>query len=190
MQTYTVSTITSRVLADTITPVSAYLRLREFFPSSVLLESSDYHAHQNSFSYIGCDVIAKIELQDGVITESFPDGSVERTKLEKGRGCLQKALEAFISRFQVAEDSSESPVINGLYGFLSYDAVEYMEDISLRSDVESAVRTPQMYYVLYRYVLAIDHYRNELYIQENICSPSSQRSSYDVFKLASKPDFS
>lgn len=189
MQKYKIKTRTKKVLADMLTPVSAFSRLREFFPSSVLLESSDYHTSHNSFSYIGCDILARIALKDGVLTEDFPDGSSASRKIEPGRGVLAAAMQSFFDRFE--EDSVQRPecVINGFFGFLSYDSVQYMDDICFSSQQDQKAAIPDIYYVLYRYVLAIDHFRNELHILENACEETEEKSNYDILKLASTPAF-
>ena len=75
MKTFSLYTHYKKILADTITPVSIYLKIRDKFPNSILLESSDYHASDNSFSYICCNPIASIQVNDGVISQTYPDGS-------------------------------------------------------------------------------------------------------------------
>ncbi len=75
MKRYTLQTEHKKILADTLTPVSVYLKIRDVFPHSLLLESSDYHANNNDFSYICCNPIASIELKNGVLNTHYPDGS-------------------------------------------------------------------------------------------------------------------
>jgi anthranilate synthase component I len=96
-----------KLLADTCTPVGLYLKLRDRYPNSILLESSDYHGGQNSFSYICCDPIATIRVENETIIELLPGGRKETpvTQTETVLGALQE----FITRFEVKTET-ESPV--------------------------------------------------------------------------------
>ena len=80
--TYKLKTHFKKILADTITPVSVYLKIRDRFPNSILLEGSDYHTNDNSFSYICCNPIASIKVENEIITQQFPDGAVEEIKID------------------------------------------------------------------------------------------------------------
>src|SRR4051812_36680616 len=93
-----------KLLADTFTPVSIYLKLRDKFPDSILLESSDYHGNENSFSFICCKPVAGITVDKGQITEQFPDGSKQGRELSlAGRASgVPDAITAFLSRFEIA----------------------------------------------------------------------------------------
>src|SRR5580692_1042197 len=82
MKKYKIITTQKKLLADTTTPVSIYLRLRDVFPNSLLLESSDYHSRENSLSYVCCEPISGLVLNDGALRKSYPDGSTE--KLQPG----------------------------------------------------------------------------------------------------------
>ena len=83
MKRFTLQTKHKKILADTLTPVSVYLRVRDVFPHSLLLESSDYHENNNDFSYICCNPIASIELKDGQLRTQFPDGTEEILQVDK-----------------------------------------------------------------------------------------------------------
>ena len=80
---YKLKTYSTKILADTITPVSVYLKVRDRFPNSILLESSDYRANDNTFSYICCNPIASINIQNEEITKQFPDGTKEQSSINK-----------------------------------------------------------------------------------------------------------
>src|SRR6056297_2588149 len=100
---YQLKTTYKKLLADTITPVSVYLKVRDKYPNSLLLESSDYHANDNSFSYICCNPIASIKIQNEVITEVFPDGSKKTTEITPGVNVPQQ-IQEFSKQFKT-EDS-------------------------------------------------------------------------------------
>ncbi|WP_345953902.1 anthranilate synthase component I family protein [Mucilaginibacter sp. PAMB04168] len=164
MQTFKITTTYKKLLADTTTPVSIYLRLRDIFPNSLLLESSDYHSRDNSMSYICCEPIAGVILTKGVLTQKFPDGSQQ--VLEQGQFNLVRQIDEFLKRFET-EALPLKIISNGLFGYFTHEAVEHYETIRLKK-VENDVRQiPEMQYHVYRYLIAIDHFKNELYIFEN-----------------------
>ena len=150
-----------KLLADTITPVSVYLKLRDRFPGSLLLESSDYHANRNSFSYICCNPVASIRLENERITERFPDGSKLSTPVSEGLD-LPGKVQQFAQKFEV-EDNGFRFINNGLFGYISYDGVRYFEKISIDKKAED-LRIPELFYAVYQNVIAINHSNNEAYI--------------------------
>ncbi len=162
MSKYKIHTTYKRLLADILTPVSVYLKLRDRFPNSILLESSDYHGAENSFSYICCSPMASIKAEGEVLTEAFPDGSVQHTPITKSINVPDR-LAAFAQRFDVERQQQFGFIHNGLFGYMSYDAVRYYEDlkIELRPD---RLQIPDLYYAVYRYIIAINHFTNEAYI--------------------------
>ena len=126
---YKLTTYHKKLLADTITPVSVYLRLRDYFPNSLLLESSDYHANDNSFSYICCNPIASIKVESEQITQQFPDGTESKETINKQTDVVE-ILDAFAKAFS-STPSSFKFINNGLFGYMSYDAVRYYEDLRI-----------------------------------------------------------
>ncbi|KQS23748.1 anthranilate synthase component I family protein [Dyadobacter sp. Leaf189] len=161
---YLITTRFKKLLADTLTPVSIYLKLRDRFVNTILLESSDYHGNENSFTYICCDPVASFKLNSGIVTQQFPDGKVTDYQLPNQKDAVQ-ALYAFAQSFQ-SEKSIFPFITNGLFGHMTYDAVTYFEDIEIQpASPETAI--DQIFYQVYRYVIAINHFKNELYIFEH-----------------------
>lgn len=168
---YLLKTYSKKLLADTLTPVSVYLRLRDKFPNSLLLESSDYHANDNSFSYICFNPIASIKVENETIFQKFPDGKSTiidlkspPSKLDLG-GCshnVPKILDEFAASFS-SEENHFKFINNGLFGFMAFDAVRYFEDIQL-SKKEENLEMPDLYYAVYQNIIAINHFNNEAYI--------------------------
>ncbi len=150
-----------KILADTITPVSVYLKIRDKFPNSLLLESSDYHANDNSFSYICCNPIASIKVENEVIIKNFPDGTIEEVKITNDI-LVADEIDAFSKQFAV-ENHEFKFITNGLFGFMSYDAVRYFENIKI-SKKEDSVAIPDIYYAVYQNIIAINHFKNEAYL--------------------------
>ncbi|AEE19960.1 anthranilate synthase component I family protein [Dokdonia sp. 4H-3-7-5] len=171
--TYKLKTSSKRLLADTITPVSVYLRLRDRFPNSLLLESSDYHANDNSFSYICCNPIASIEVGNGIITQQFPDGKSEEITVTDDTNVVG-VLDAFAKAFSSSKTAHKF-INNGLFGYLSYDSVQYFEDLKI-SKKEEDLNIPDIYYAVYQNIIAINHFNNEAHI---FCHNTSGESNIE-----------
>ena len=159
MKTFSLYTHYKKILADTITPVSIYLKIRDKFPNSILLESSDYHANDNSFSYICFNPIASIKVAGDTIEQNFPDGSILRNRTNN----VPKTIHKFTKRFKVNSDEDFKFINNGIFGYTAYDAVKYFEDISI-SKKPNSLDIPDIYYAVYQNIIAINHFKNEAYI--------------------------
>ncbi len=158
---YKLKTSFKKILADTITPVSVYLKIRDRFPNSILLESSDYHANDNSFSYICCNPIASIKVENETVLEQFPDGTSYETKIGKDSDVVA-IIHNFSRKFK-AENSDFKFINNGLFGYMAYDAVRYYEDVELNRK-EGTITIPDIYYAVYQNIIAINHFKSEAYI--------------------------
>jgi anthranilate synthase component 1 len=159
--TYVLKTTFKKILADTITPVSVYLKIRDKYPGSILLESSDYHANDNSFSYICFNPIASIEVKNQTVTRAFPDGTKSATPITKETD-IPKVLTDFSKKFE-SEKQDFKFITQGLFGFMTYDAVQFYEDIKI-SKKTGGLDLPELYYAVYQNVIAINHFNNEAYI--------------------------
>ncbi|WP_297691299.1 anthranilate synthase component I family protein [uncultured Eudoraea sp.] len=158
---YELKTYYKKILADTITPVSVYLKIRDKFPNSILLESSDYRANDNTFSYICSNPIASIKVKDEKITLLFPDKSVKEIAINNKNDVVD-IIHNFSQEFKT-ETNGFKFINNGLFGYMSYDAVRYFEDISI-SKKDGALDIPDIYYAVYQNIIAINHFKNEAYI--------------------------
>jgi len=164
MKSYTLKLKYKKILADTTTPVSMYLKLRDKFPQTMLLESSDYHGNQDIYSYICCKPIAGIKIDKGYFHEYYPDGTVNNIEIEKVN--VPNQITKFVNRFKV--DEKKFPFISsGIFGYTSYDAVRYFEDIKIKSFETDYRKIPDMQYHIYRFILVFNHFNNELTIIEN-----------------------
>lgn len=170
MKKITISTTCKKMLADVYTPVGIYLRLRDRFRDTVLLESTDNHAADNSFSFIGINAIAGIEITSSSSIEfKLPGQDPERTALTHTNQVPQ-LLWDFMQRFSVQPADKEASCAQGLYGYTSFDAVQFFDTVHFRDRAAAPApgSIPLMRYRLYQYVIAINHYKDELYICENI----------------------
>ncbi|RZJ79762.1 MAG: anthranilate synthase component I family protein [Flavobacterium sp.] len=150
-------------LADTTTPVSIYLRLRDVFPNTILLESSDYHSRENATSYVCAEPVAGILLQDGILSTYFPDG----TKESKTEFNLTAEISAFKERFNPINPVADKHISTGLFGYFTWNAVQHFEDITFTSATPDEEKIPVMQYHVYRYIIAIDHFKNEVTLVKN-----------------------
>lgn len=152
------------MLADVYTPVGIYLRLRDRFRDTILLESTDFHAGENSYSFIGINAIAGIEISNpGRLEYKLPAQQPEKIAITQPAS-VPALLEEFMQRFEVTAPA-KMPVAaaQGLFGYLCYDAVQFFDSVTIKKQSD----IPLMRYRLYQYVIAIDHFRDELYICEN-----------------------
>ena len=171
MQKFGIITRHKRLLADMLTPVGIFQRIRNHYAHSVILESADYHAMHNSFSYIACDEVASFQLDNDVVTQKFPDGTTAQFPLENRKDAVG-VLQDFAAKFE--NPKSDFPFItNGLFGHITYDSVEYFEDIEIQ-EKSAETSIPQILYRVYRYVIAINHFKDELYLFEHTYTPEGQ----------------
>ncbi|MDW5290479.1 anthranilate synthase component I family protein [Formosa sp. PL04] len=162
MKQFKLTTHYKKILADTITPVSIYLKIRDRFPNSLLLESSDYHANDNSFSYICCNPIASIKVQNETITQEYPNGEINSKPITE-RGMVTEEIHNFTKRFKTDDNEEFKFINNGIFGYIGYDAVRYFEDIDITKK-EEVLGIPDIYYAVYQNIIAINHFNNEAYI--------------------------
>lgn len=162
--TYNYQTVSSTILADLYTPVGVYLSLRGLYPQSALMESSDYHSHDTARSFIAIHPMASFAVSHGVAITFLPDGTVLRQPLDLDRKGVAKeqvaqALGDFLAAFHVEGEGRE---YCGVYGFTSFNAVRYFENIDVVDDTQPANDAPDMLYVMYRDLIVFDHYSNRI----------------------------
>ncbi|WP_299438013.1 anthranilate synthase component I family protein [uncultured Aquimarina sp.] len=182
---YTLTTHFKQILADTITPVSVYLKIRDRFPNSLLLESSDYRGNENSFSYICCNPIATIKIENETIYESFPDKTHKETAITHDTD-IPLIIEQFGRKFQTSKSDFKF-INNGLFGYISYDAVRYFEDITITKK-EDTLNIPDLQYSVYQNIIAINHFNNEAYIFAH-CYESEKSNVAEIESLLNVKNF-
>ena len=160
METFNYKTSSRTLLADLYTPVGIYMRLRDIYPQSALMESSDYHDSNNSHSFIGINPIASVAISHGEAICTFPNGDTTRHEVNRDYRS-DKAINAFISRFKV---EGEYASYCGLYGYTSFNAGRYFEDIAVKDTTMEKNDAPDMMYILYRDIIVFDHFNNKLTI--------------------------
>ena len=158
METFKFTTKSKTILADLYTPVGVYMRLRDLYPQSALMESSDYHDANNSRSFIGINPIASVAIGHGVATVSYPDGSTMTHEVNKDYRS-DKAIHALIDQIEVSGDDAKDC---GLFGYTSFNAVRYFEDIAVKDETQAKNDAPDLLYILYKVVIVFDHHNNQL----------------------------
>lgn len=167
MSRFNYTTKTRKILADLYTPVGVYMRLRDIYPQSALMESSDYHGSENSRSFIGVHPMASIAVGHGIVTVTYPDGKVEKQELPafgegKGEECklaISKAINDFVKSFHVEGEGKD---FCGLYGFTTFNAVRYFENIPVKDTTMEKNDAPDIYYIMYKDIIVFDHYNNTM----------------------------
>jgi anthranilate synthase component I len=168
MKKISIQTNCKKMLADVFTPVGIYLRVRDRFRDTVLLESTDHHAAENSYSFICINAIAGIEISSTKNIEfKLPGFPPEKEAVKNAAEVPQKVWD-FMQRFEVSGTGKEVRFAQGLYGYTTYDAVQFFDTISLSAGNSKQPAIPLMRYRLYQYVIAINHYKDELFICENV----------------------
>ena len=169
MRKIEINTSCRRMLADVFTPVGIYLRLRDRFRDTILLESTDHHSSENSYSFIGINAIAGIEISSKENIEfKLPGQKPEKVTL-KNSNEVPELLWNFMLKFDMKKsENRESKYAQGLFGYTTYDAVQFFETVRLTPHASRLTTDiPLMRYRLYQYVIAINHFKDELFICEN-----------------------
>lgn len=162
MKQYTYTTAYKTLLGDLHTPVTTYLKVRDLFPQSVLMESSDYHGVENNRSFIGLNPIASISISHGKATAKFPDGTQEVRDIDDHYR-VDQAISDFLTLFQV---EGEYAHYCGLYGYTTFNAVRYFEHIPVKDSISTINDAPDMLYILYKYLIVFHDFKHEMVLLE------------------------
>lgn len=172
MKKYKLGTTTRVIPADLETPVGIYLKIRDLYPQSALLESSDFHTVHNSVSFVGVDPIASFKVENETVTCTYPDGSVVEKPITEGVDVAEE-LKQYIASYDTDNDLTN----NGLFGYTAYDAVRYFESVKIQPKEACFDGLPEMLYVLYRFVIVVNHYKSQMTIIENLPDNCESRTA-------------
>ena len=168
--------VVRKILADTVTPVSIYLRLRTLYPKAILLESSDYHGNENAYSFISFNPVACFTVNNNEVTKELPGNKTEKFTLSEQRS-LDNELDAFSKTFNVDSGEIELPA-NGLFGYINFDAVQHFESIKFTTEKKEQYQIPEVKYCFYKYIVAIDHHKNTIHMIENLLEDEKSQMDY------------
>ena len=176
MKLFKYLTASRKVAGDLLTPVTAYLNVRDLYSQSVLMESSDYHGVENSKSFIAINPIATVSIAHGVGTMLFPDGTTLEHAICADYDAA-RLINEFLGHFSIEGDGSN---YCGLYGFTTFNAVRYFENISIKDETQKENDAADMQYTLFKSIAVFDHYSNELTLIELL--GEGEKSSLDKFE--------
>ena len=172
MKKIKIKVLSKRKLADVLTPVSLFLKLRDYFTEPMLLESNDFNSRENSYSFIGLEAIASIQVKNGKIITLLPGN--KKTELSSSpSGAVENAIAEFLNHFDVSYDQ-EIPGFNGIFGHVGFEAVQYFDTLQFDSQ-KKITDIPDIRFTLHRFIIAFNHYNEELILLENLLE--DQKSS-------------
>ena len=186
MASFNYHTTTKRLLGDLYTPVSLYMRLRDLYPQSMLMESSDYHGSENAKSFIGINPMASIRVAHGALTMTFPDGSQVKRDIptensDKPKLTVAKAMNEFLGSFHVEGEGSQ---YYGIFGFTSANAVRYFENIPVKDTTMERNDAPDILYILFKDIIVFDHFNNMI----DFMTLGTTEELQDLLTSANKPN--
>ena len=165
-------TISKKQLSDTITPVGLYSKIRDKYANSLLLESSDYHSKEESFTFICAEPIITLKADENKFSYELNNEVVETKQID---GNFYEIFENYKETIDVDCDSTIK-AFNGFYGYISYNSIQYFETIKLNSKKASS-EIPDIQFSFFKFIIAINHFNDELTVIENIGKNEKSRIS-------------
>ena len=171
----TIATPIPANVADVTTPVSLYLKLRDAYPNTILLESSDYHGSSNSLSFICFKPLYEFVADQGKVMQGAAHKELQPIEITKTDNVPQ-LLDQFVKKFNV--DNADCPVkVNGLFGYSTFDAVQYFDTLKFTADKKEEHSIPELRYTFYKYIVAFNHFTNQLFLIENLQQNEASKST-------------
>lgn len=177
---YTIKSIA--LPGDLSTPVSTYLKVRDLFAQSALMESSDYHGSENNRSFIGLEPLASFSVSHGKAIMLYPDKTEHQVDITDSYS-VSDAFDDFIKMFSVEGNDS---AYCGLYGYTSFNAVRYFEHIDVKDSKEAKNDAPDIHYIMYKYLLVFNDFSSELKLLELLADGESSRADEIVRAVMSR----
>lgn len=177
---YTIKSIA--LPGDLSTPVSTYLKVRDLFAQSALMESSDYHGSENNRSFIGLEPLASFSVSHGKAIMLYPDKTEHQVDITDSYS-VSDAFDDFIKMFSVEGNDS---VYCGLYGYTSFNAVRYFEHIDVKDSKEAKNDAPDIHYIMYKYLLVFNDFSSELKLLEMLADGESSHADKIVRAVMSR----
>ena len=169
MDTIHINTLATSIpanVSDVTTPVGLYLKLRDLYPNTILLESSDYHGDSNSLSFICFNPLYEFVADQGQVMQGEAHKELKPITITKEQNVPQ-LLDAFINCFKV--DNKDCPIkVNGLFGYSTFDAVQYFDTLKFTAEKKEEHSIPELRYIFYKYIVAFNHFTKQLYLIENL----------------------
>lgn len=148
------------IITDTLTPVSIYMKIRDIYANSILLESSDYSSKDNSYAYICFKPIAKFELENNYLEINYPNKERSVYNIKDSDSVFNK-LNEFMNSFEFSSNWKKDKFQSkGIYGYMSYDSINYFENITLENK-NFGDNIPEMLYCLYENIIVVNTFNNQ-----------------------------
>lgn len=177
---YTIKSIA--LPGDLSTPVSTYLKVRDLFAQSALMESSDYHGSENNRSFIGLEPLASFSVSHGKAIMLYPDKTEHQVDITDSYS-VSDAFDDFIKMFSVEGNDS---AYCDLYGYTSFNAVRYFEHIDVKDSKEAKNDAPDIHYIMYKYLLVFNDFSSELKLLEMLADGESSHADEIVRAVMSR----
>src|SRR5580698_7675249 len=134
-------TVSTVLVSDMETPVSAALKLGQGKPYSFLLESMEGGAARGRYSIIGrdpdliwrCELGGKVSVNRAALKSKDAFAPVKEKPLD--------SLRALLAECRIDDPDQPQPMAAGLFGYLGFDMVRYME--KLPSEKSPGINTPE-----------------------------------------------
>ena len=181
MKKFSYTVFEKQMFGDTCTPVSVYMRIRNLYTQSALMECSDYHSSENGCSYIGVRPIAHVAIEHGLGKCVYPDGSLYQHPINANY-LPSDIINEFLNEFNVNNDKNL-----GLFGYTSFNSVRYLENIAVKDETQVKNDAPDMIYILYKYVITFNHFDNTMSISELVAD--SEKSDIETIEKAIQKPF-
>ena len=183
MKTFHYHTVSKVVLGDLTTPVGVYMRLRDLYPQSFLMESSDYHGSENAKSFIGLNPIGSVSIEHGVGKACYPDGISTTRDIHSSQDAVE-VINEFVHSFRLEGEHAD---YCGLYGYTSFNAVRYFEPIPVKDETFAKNDAPDLLYIMFKDLIVFDHFRNEMMLVELLAEGEDVQLDQLEFNCLSRP---
>ena len=183
MKTFHYHTVSKVVLGDLTTPVGVYMRLRDLYPQSFLMESSDYHGSENAKSFIGFNPIGSVSIEHGVGKACYPDGISTTRDIHSSQDAVE-VINEFVHSFRLEGEHTD---YCGLYGYTSFNAVRYFEPIPVKDETFAKNDAPDLLYIMFKDLIVFDHFRNEMMLVELLAEGEDGQLDQLEFNCLSRP---
>ncbi|WP_185852342.1 anthranilate synthase component I family protein [Blattabacterium cuenoti] len=179
-------TIQKKILADSTTPIELYLKLRDIFSNTLLLEYSDYQIPKNNSSILCIDPISELILDQNVLRISYPN-CVHKHIFINNKLDIQILIEDFFQKF---ENENTTHFYSGLYGYISYDSIQYFENIQFHAPIKEIYNIPKIRLGFYRNLILFHHFHHEIYVIEHQFYDIEKKTSINqLIELIKKKNF-
>jgi anthranilate synthase component 1 len=171
-----------KFIADTLTPVSIYLKVRDQFEQAALLEANNFTSARDCLSFIGWNPISSFTVRNGKV-EIAMDGETTETTEVVDQHTVPLKISEFLGSFDV-EYEDDYPYSNGLFGHTNFEACQYFDTLAFASQ-KRKTNIPDIRYFLFRFLIAFNHFKDEIYLIEN--SPDGNFTDLDaLFNMLKK----